>query len=51
MKSVELAARISFFILAIVVAIVKTKKGKTVGSLTPSELVSIMILLLLAFVP
>lgn len=45
----ELAAKVFLGVLAIVIAEVKTKKGKTVGQLTPSELASIVILLLAAF--
>lgn len=51
MTNTELLARMFLALLAVAMAEVKTKRGKTVGSLTPSELTSIIILLLLAFVP
>lgn len=49
MDTAELIAKLFLGFLAIAIAEVKTKKGKTVGSLTPSELTSILIFLLAAY--
>lgn len=42
-------AKVFLRVLAIAIAEIKTKRGKKVGSLTPSELTSIIILLIAAF--
>lgn len=49
MTITEIVSRIFLAILAVAIAEVKSKKGKTIGLMTPSELTSIIILLLLAF--